>query len=52
VEAVERFAVTEAQVDELGLPTRPQKEPTHRRDGDLGWAVELDALPLGASARR
>jgi hypothetical protein len=45
IEAVERFAITEEQVRRLSLPTRPQKESTHRRSDDLSWAVELDALP-------
>jgi hypothetical protein len=45
VEAVERFAVTTEQVDGLKLPTRPQKQTTHRRPDDPEWAVELDALP-------
>jgi hypothetical protein len=43
IEAVERFAVTEAQG--RTLPTRPQKDSTHRRSTDLAWAVELDAMP-------
>jgi hypothetical protein len=45
IEKFERFAVTEMQVAELKLPTQPQKDSPHRRDGDLEWKVELDAVP-------
>lgn len=48
IEKVEPFAVTVEQVEQLRLPTRPQKESTHRKPGDLEWAVELDAMPVAA----
>jgi hypothetical protein len=47
IEAVERWAVTREQVARLGLPMRPDRPSTHRRDGDPTEAVELDAMPLG-----
>jgi hypothetical protein len=39
-----RIAVTPEQVDELGLPTRPQKATSHAA-GWTGGAVEVDAVP-------
>jgi hypothetical protein len=39
-----RLAVTPEQVDDLGLPTRPQKATSHAA-GWTGGAVEVDAMP-------
>jgi hypothetical protein len=41
----ERLAVTPAQIDELGLPTRPTKASDSRARGFLGESVEVDAIP-------
>lgn len=48
IAAVEQFAVTAEQVEELELPTQPQKDSTHTRDGDPDEKVELDAVPSAA----
>jgi hypothetical protein len=42
---VERVAITEAQIEELGLPTRPTKRSDVRAAGWEGESVELDAIP-------
>ncbi len=42
---VERVAVTERQVADWNLPTRPPKEGDSRRKGFAGECVELDAIP-------
>ena len=44
VEAIERVALTRAQIDQHSIPTRPQKESSHRRDEDDKDAAELDAV--------
>jgi hypothetical protein len=41
----ERVAVTQRQVDELGLPTRPTKKPDSRSRNFSGESVEVDAIP-------
>ncbi len=40
-----RLAVTEAQVYELDLPTRPTKQSDSRAHGFDGGSVEVDAIP-------
>jgi hypothetical protein len=42
----ERVAVTQRQVDELGLPTRPTKQTDSRSKNFTGESVEVDAIPL------
>lgn len=42
--ALEPAAVTPEQIRDLGLPTRPDKDSTHRRDHDPEDVVELDAM--------
>lgn len=42
--AVETIALTRDQVIKHEIPTRPQKEGTHRREGDDDLAAELDAV--------
>jgi hypothetical protein len=44
VAAIEHVALTREQVVEHAIPTRPQKDSTHRRDGDDEFAAELDAV--------
>ena len=41
----ERVAVTEAQIEELSLPTRPTKQTDSRSKGFRGESVEVDAIP-------
>ena len=41
----ERLAVTEEQIDELDLPTRPTKGKDTRAAGFRGGSVEVDAIP-------
>jgi hypothetical protein len=41
----ERIAVTEAQIGEYGLPTRPTKSTDTRARGFAGGSVEVDAIP-------
>jgi hypothetical protein len=41
----ERRAVTEAQIDDLELPTRPTKNSDTRSRGFAGESVEVDAIP-------
>ncbi len=41
----ERVAVTEQQITELGLPTRPTKGTDSRAAGFQGGSVEVDAIP-------
>jgi hypothetical protein len=41
----ERLAVTEAQIQELHLPTRPTKCSDNRSAGFTGGSVEVDAIP-------
>lgn len=41
----ERLAVTEAQIEELHLPTRPTKRSDSRSAGFTGGSVEVDAIP-------
>ena len=41
----EIVAVTEDQIDELGLPTRPTKESDSRAINFDGESVEVDAIP-------
>lgn len=41
----ERLAVTEAQITELSLPTRPTKTTDSRSHGFVGESVEVDAIP-------
>jgi hypothetical protein len=41
----ERLAVTEGQIRELGLPTRPTKHTDARARGFVGGSVEVDAIP-------
>ena len=41
----ERIAVTEQQIDELNLPTRPTKRSDSRAPGFGGQSVEVDAIP-------
>lgn len=41
----ERIAVTEAQIEELSLPTRPTKQSDSRAKGFSGESVEVDAIP-------
>lgn len=45
--AVERVAVTEAQIAAWNLPTRPTKATDSRSKGFVGGSVELDAIPAG-----
>jgi hypothetical protein len=40
-----RLAVTEAQVYQLDLPTRPAKQTDSRAQGFNGGSVEVDAIP-------
>ena len=40
-----RAAVTPAQIQDLGLPTRPHKEGDRRAAGWEGGCVEVDAIP-------
>jgi hypothetical protein len=40
-----RIAVIEAQIEELGLPTRPTKTSDSRSKSFKGESVELDAIP-------
>jgi hypothetical protein len=42
--AIERVALTREQIDSHSIPTRPQKESSHRRDEDDEDAAELDAV--------
>jgi hypothetical protein len=44
VEAIVNVALTHEQVAEHGIPTRPQKDSTHRRESDGDLAAELDAV--------
>jgi hypothetical protein len=44
----QRVAVTEAQIEELALPTRPTKTSDSRSKGFKGESVELDAIPPAA----
>jgi hypothetical protein len=44
LEAIVDVALTREQVDDYDIPLRPQKESTHRRDGDDELAAELDAV--------
>jgi hypothetical protein len=39
-----RIAVTEEQIDEFDLPTRPTKTSSHSHDWTGGDSVELDAM--------
>lgn len=41
----ERLAVTPAQIDEWGLPTRPTKRGDTRARNFVGESVEVDAIP-------
>jgi hypothetical protein len=41
----ERIAVTEAQIHDLGLPTRPTKQSDTRARNFVGDSVEVDAIP-------
>ena len=41
----ERIAVTEEQITELGLPTRPTKKTDSRAKRFTGESVEVDAIP-------
>jgi hypothetical protein len=41
----ERLAVTEAQIRELSLPTRPTKHTDTRSSRFSGQSVEVDAIP-------
>jgi hypothetical protein len=41
----ERLAVTPAQIEALGLPTRPTKMTDARAHGFAGESVEVDAIP-------
>jgi hypothetical protein len=41
----ERLAVTESQIAELGLPTRPTKTSDSRSKTFIGESVEVDAIP-------
>ncbi|MEV6323936.1 hypothetical protein AB0M45_22490 [Nocardia sp. NPDC051787] len=41
----ERLAVTEAQIEDYGLPTRPTKKSDSRARNFDGRSVEVDALP-------
>lgn len=43
--AFERVAVTEAQIEALGLPTRPTKRTDSRARTFKGRSVEVDAVP-------
>lgn len=40
-----RLAVTQTQIDELHLPTRPTKRSDSRAAGFTGGSVEVDAIP-------
>ena len=40
-----RLAVTPAQIETLGLPTRPTKPSDSRSAGFVGESVEVDAIP-------
>lgn len=42
---LERLAVTEAQIEELALPTRPTKQTDSRSRGFQGGSVEAEAIP-------
>jgi len=44
IEEIVNVALTARQVRDHNIPTRPQKESTHRRDGDDELAAELDAV--------
>lgn len=41
----ERLAVTETQIEDLNLPTRPTKRSDSRSGGFVGESVEVDAIP-------
>jgi hypothetical protein len=41
----ERIAVTQRQIDELALPTRPTKKTDSRSKNFSGESVEVDAIP-------
>ncbi len=43
--AFERLAVTPAQIQDLGLPTRPTKQSDSRARNFAGESVEVDAIP-------
>jgi hypothetical protein len=43
--AFERLAVTESQITEYNLPTRPTKQTDSRAKGFVGQSVEVDAIP-------
>jgi len=47
----ERIAVTEAQIEEHQLPTRPSKGSDSRAKGFGGESVEVDALPASVLRR-
>lgn len=42
-----RIAVTEMQIESLGLPTRPTKKSDSRAKNFVGESVEVDAIPPG-----
>jgi hypothetical protein len=42
---IERVAVTPAQIEALGLPTRPTKRSDSRAGSFEGRSVEVDAIP-------
>jgi hypothetical protein len=44
LQAIVPVALTATQIEEHELPTRPQKENTHRREDDPDDAAELDAV--------
>jgi hypothetical protein len=46
-----RLAVTESQIDELGLPTRPTKKSDTRARDWVGGSIEVDAIPAGTLRR-
>lgn len=47
----QRIAVTEQQIDELGLPTRPTKASDTRAKTFVGESVEVDAIPTRVLVR-
>ena len=47
----QRLAVTEAQIEELSLPTRPTKASDSRSRRFVGESVEVDAIPTGILRR-
>jgi hypothetical protein len=44
IEEIVNVALTDQQIAAHNIPTRPQKDSTHRRESDSDLAAELDAV--------